>query len=181
MPTKRPTDFAAAAIRCIERPTRQTRRPAASAARITLSIRATLEAKQATATLPRSPEIKSASASRTSASDPASPSTNTFVESHTMARTPSSPNLTIAASSVVEPSTGSGSIFQSPVCRMVPSGVRIARPFGSGIEWVRVIRSISNGPSVTLPPSGTSVICASAQSSFSRSFSRSRKAVNGVA
>jgi hypothetical protein len=46
----RPTDFAAAVIRCIERPTRQTRRPAASAARMALSMRATLEAKQATAT-----------------------------------------------------------------------------------------------------------------------------------
>ena len=44
------------------------------------------------------------------------------------------------------PSSGSGSIFQSPVCRIVPSGVRIARPLGSGIEWVSVIRSSSNGP-----------------------------------
>ncbi len=47
-----PTDLAAAAMRCIERPTRHTRRSLASAARIAESIRATLAAKQATATLP---------------------------------------------------------------------------------------------------------------------------------
>ncbi len=41
-----------AAMRIIERPTRQTRRPLASAARMMVSMRATLEAKQATATLP---------------------------------------------------------------------------------------------------------------------------------
>jgi hypothetical protein len=34
------------------------------------------------------------------------------------------------------PITGSGSIFQSPVCNTAPSGVRIARPLGSAIEWV---------------------------------------------
>ena len=180
-PSSRPTDLAAAAIRCIERPTRQTPRPAASAARITLSMRATFEAKHATATLPVRPPIRPASASFTSASEPDSPSTKTLVESHTMARTPSSPSFWIAASSVTEPSTGSGSIFQSPVCSTVPSGVRIARPFGSGIECVSVISSTSNGPSWIVPLSGTSVISASAHSSFSRSFSRRRKAVNGVA
>ncbi len=83
--------------------------------------------------------------------------------------------------SVASPNWGSGSIFQSPVCRIVPSGVLIARPFGSGIEWVNVIISRSNGPIENLPPSGTSVIDTSSSSRASRSFSRSRKAVNGVA
>ena len=98
-----------------------------------------------------------------------------------MASTPSSPSLRIAVWSVGEPSSGSGSIFQSPVCSTVPSGVRIASPFGSGIEWVSVISSSSNGPSRMWPESGTSLISTSSSRSFSRSFSRSRKAVNGVA
>jgi hypothetical protein len=42
-------------MRCIERPARQTLRPAAWAARITVSMRATFEAKQATAILPVRP------------------------------------------------------------------------------------------------------------------------------
>ena len=98
-----------------------------------------------------------------------------------MASTPSSPMRCSVASSVTSPSSGSGSIFQSPVWRTVPSGVRIASPFGSGIEWVRVISSSSNGPSVIVPPSGTSVIGTSSSRPASRSFSRSTKAVNGVA
>ncbi len=127
-------------MRIIERPTRQTRRPLASAARMIESIRATLEAKQAAATLPFRVPISLLSTSRTSASEPASPSTKTLVESQTMASTPSSPSRRMASWSVGAPSSGSGSIFQSPVCRIVPSGVLIARPLGSGIEWVRVIR-----------------------------------------
>ena len=144
-------------------------------------MRATLEAKQATATLPRRPAIRGVRAARTSVSEPALPSTKTLVESQTMASTPSSPSLRIAASSVGAPVIGSGSIFQSPVCSTTPRGVRIARPFGSGIEWVRVSRSISNGPSRIVPPSGTSVRSALSRCPFSRSFSRSRKAVKGVA
>ena len=57
----------------------------------------------------------------------------------------------MASSSVASPSKGWGSIFQSPVCRITPSGVRMATPFGSGMEWVSVISSSSNGPSVSLP------------------------------
>ena len=98
-----------------------------------------------------------------------------------MASTPSSPSRRMASSSVGSPVSGSGSIFQSPVCRMVPSGVRIATPLGSGIEWVSVSSCISKGPSVSVPRSGISVIFASSSSPCSRSFSRSRKAVNGVA
>ncbi len=145
------------------------------------SIRATLEAKQATATLPLRLPISGISALRTSASEPAWPSTKTLVESQTMASMPSSPSFWMASLSVTAPSNGSGSIFQSPVWRMVPSGVRIARPFGSGIEWVSVISSISKGPSEILPPRGTTVISASSNRPASRSFSRRMKAVKGVA
>ncbi len=76
--------------------------------------------------------------------------------------------------SVGAPSSGSGSIFQSPVCNTVPSGVEMAMPFGSGMEWVSVIRVMSNGPMLTLPDSGTSVIGTSSSRFLSRSFSRTR-------
>ena len=58
---------------------------------------------------------------RTVASEPASPSTKTLVLSHTMASAPSSPMRRSIASSVTSPSSGSGSIFQSPVWNTVPS------------------------------------------------------------
>ncbi|MNE52883.1 hypothetical protein D3C80_1475800 [compost metagenome] len=101
-------------------------------------MRATLEAKQPTATRPLRPWISSASLTFTSPSDPATPSTKTLVESHTMASTPSSPSFWMNSTSVRSPTTGSLSIFQSPVCSTVPRGVLMARPFGSAIEWVMV-------------------------------------------
>jgi len=64
---------------------------------------------------------------------------------------------------------------------MVPRGVLIAMPLGSGIEWVRVIRVMSKGPIWILPDSGTSVIDTWSSRFLSRSFSRTRKAVKGVA
>ncbi len=121
-------------------------------------MRATLEAKQPTATLPFSERIRPVSATRTSASDPATPSWNTLVLSQTMASTPASPIRCSLATSVGAPTTGSASSFQSPVCRMVPSGVVMAMPFGSGTEWVKVMKSMAKGPICTLPDSGTSVI-----------------------
>ena len=167
-------------MRCMERPSRHTRRSLASAARITLSMRATLEAKQPTAILPLSSPISLVMAVRTVASEPATPSTNTLVLSQVMASTPSSPSRLRAATSVRPPVIGSGSIFQSPVCSTTPSGVRIASAFGSGVEWVMVTRSMVNGPSRTCPPSGTSLIFTLSRRSASRSFSRTRKAVKGV-
>ena len=53
--------------------------------------------------------------------------------------------------------TGVGSIFQSPVCSTVPSGVRMTSAFDSGIECAIDTSSMSNGPSVKRPPSGTMV------------------------
>ncbi|MNR42705.1 hypothetical protein D3C85_1612460 [compost metagenome] len=79
-----------------------------------------------------------------------------MVLSQTMASTPSSPRRLIVSTSVRSPTTGSLSIFQSPVCRTVPSGVLMARPFGSAIEWVMVTKVTSNGPRFRSPPSGTS-------------------------
>ena len=64
------------------------------------------------------------------------------------ASTPSSPSAVSFAASVGAPTSGVGSIFQSPVCSTVPSGVRIASAFDSGIEWATLMNSIANGPSV---------------------------------
>ena len=86
------------------------------------------------------------------------------------------------ASSVTSPISGSGSSFQSPVWSTVPSGVRIASALGSGIEWVRVISSSSNGARLKLAAdSGISVIGTASTRPASRSLRRSTAAVNGVA
>jgi hypothetical protein len=87
----------------------------------------------------------------------------------------------MALASVTSPTTGPSSIFQSPVWNTVPSGVRMARPFGSAIEWVMVIMVTLNGPRSIVPFSGTSWIFTWFRMPASRSFSRIRKAVNGVA
>ena len=99
-----------------------------------------------------------------------------------MASTPSAPSARSAASSVASPMSGSGSIFQSPVWTMVPRGVRMAMALGSGIEWVMVMNSSAKGPSVNLPPSGTTrTFTLRVSSPASSSLSCSRRAVNGVA
>ncbi len=53
---------------------------------------------------------------------------------------------------MVAPSTGVGSIFQSPVWTTSPAGVRIASAELSGIEWATRTNSTSNGPIVTRLP-----------------------------
>ena len=109
------------------------------------------------------------------------PGRNAFVESPIIASTPSSPSRCRAASSEVEPTKGSGSNFQSPVCSTVPTGVRSATALGSGIECVSVINSRSNGPIVNRPDIGTTLIRTLSAIPASTSFARSSEAVNGVA
>lgn len=122
MPCIRPTDFAPAAV--VHGPADQ--------ARITLSIRATFEAKQATATRPQPGDQRLAHVGL----GPAWPSTNTFVKSQQpITRTPSSP-----LADGVDVGGAADRDRSSSRRRCVPSGVcRQARPFGSGIEWVSVI------------------------------------------
>ena len=86
-----------------------------------------------------------------------------------------------AASSAASPISGSGSSFQSPVCSTVPTGVRITTALGSGIEWVRVISSSSNGPIGELARHRHSVIGTLSSSPASTQLARSSEAVNGVA
>ena len=72
--------------------------------------------------------------SLTSDSDPALPGLNTLVESQIIAKTLLSPICFNFFSLIVSPIKGLGSHFQSPVCKTVPEGVFILRPFGSSIE-----------------------------------------------
>ena len=168
-------------MRCSARPDSTGCRPAATAASAALSTRARLEAKQVMATRPLPTFTSFSRLARTVASEPASPSTKTLVLSHTMASAPSSPMRRSIASSVTSPSSGSGSIFQSPVWNTVPSLVRMASALGSRIECVMVISSSSNGGRLNLPPSGISVTGTVSTRPASTSLRRSTEAANGVA
>ena len=87
----------------------------------------------------------------TSNSEPALPKLKTFVESHIIASTPSLPISFNLFELIFPPIKGSGSIFQSQVCKISPAGVSILRPLGSRIECVNVIYSILNVSRSTIP------------------------------
>ena len=117
----------------------------------------------------------------TSNSEPDLPALKTFVESQIIASTPSSPISFNLFSFILSPIKGFGSTFQSPVCKITPAGVFILSPFGSNIECVKVMYSISNGSKETFPFNST--ICKSLVISicFSLNFSLINTAVKGVA
>ena len=125
--------------------------------------------------------ISSARHFATSASDGERPSRTALVESPTSASTPSSPTARNLASSVGGPSTGVGSIFQSPVCSTVPMGVRMISAWDSGIECATATYSTSNGPTVMRPPAGTMVTGISGAPGSPCRLASSNAAVNGVA
>jgi hypothetical protein len=103
------------------------------------------------------------------------------VESPIIASTPSSPNCLRAASSVVSPTRGSGSSFQSPVWSTLPREVRRTTALGSGIEWVSVINCNSNGAISKRSDMPITVTGTSPSNPASSSFLRKTLAVNGVA
>ena len=94
---------------------------------------------------------------------------------------PSSPSARSFFSSVRSPRIGVGSIFQSPVCRTVPAGVRMMSAFDSGIECAMVTNSTSNGPTVKRPPTGMIFTGISGAPGSFAHFASSSAAVNGVA
>ena len=58
----------------------------------------------------------------------------------------------------MRPSTGVRSSLKSPVCRIVPAGVRYAVAKACGTEWVTGMNSQSNGPmSMRRSPSCTGI------------------------
>ena len=70
---------------------------------------------------------------------------------------PSSPSRRNTASEVVLPTKGVSSSFQSPVWTTSPSGLRIASPFDSGIEWATGTYSTVNGPTAMRCPGAISL------------------------
>ena len=125
--------------------------------------------------------INSARVLATSVSDGERPSRTALVESPISARHPSLPNARSFASSVGGPSTGVGSIFQSPVWRTLPAEVRMMRALDSGIEWATETSSMSKGPSENRLPVGTTVTGTSGAPGSPRRLASSSAAVNAVA
>ena len=163
------------------RPTTTRWRSAALAALATERRRPTLEANVVTATRCFAEAMICANPSAMSDSDGDVPSLRTFVESQIMARQPSSPSALSRSTAIGLPITGRSSIFQSPVCRTLPPGVRIARAFGSGMECATSIYSMLNGPRSNRAPSSISLIRFVLSSPRSANLARNRLAVNGVA
>ena len=153
----------------IERPTTETRRPVSSATSIACCIRCTFEAKLATRTRPCFVGMIVRNASPTSFSDPLIPGRSAFVESPSRRSTPRLPISASLPTSVLRPSTGVWSSFQSPVCRTRPAGVSSRIDTVSGIECAIRTNSTWNGPISIAPPSGSdsrsSVACRSPCSS----------------
>ena len=110
------------------------------------------EAKVVSTTRFSSVPISACRLSRTSASDPDVPGLRMLVESAIIASTPSRPNASRSSVAVSGPTRGAGSSFQSPVCSTLPSGVRSASAWDSGIEWVTRNRLQSNGPTMKRSP-----------------------------
>ncbi len=138
--------------RLSERPSTSTCRPASVAASTTERIRPTLDENVVTATRPGAASITCRRPCPTACSEGDSPSRIALVESQISAITPASPRARKRASSVIGPISGAGSIFQSPVWMMVPSGVVIASDTGSGMECVTATASMSNRPTEKRSP-----------------------------
>ena len=86
----------------------------------------------------------------------------------------------MASKSVGPPMKGVGSNFQSPLCTTVPAPQRRTIMFGSGMEWVTRIISISNGPMTAEPLTGISISSTFSSRPTSTSLRRTSEAVNGV-
>ena len=155
---RKPSSLAIAIFRTIDRPTKDTRRPNATAASTICWTRSTLEAKQATTTrLPSALRISRCRVGPTSLSDGPTPGISALVESHRNRSTPASPRRDIPGRSVGRPSGGSWSSLISPVCSTVPAPVCTAMASASGMEWLTAKYSHSKTPCVLRCPSWTSM------------------------
>ena len=107
-------------LRTIDRPTKDTLRPNATAASMICCTRSTLDAKHATITRPSAPRISRCSVGPISLSDGLTPGCSEFVESQRNRSTPASPSRDIPGRSVGRPSSGIWSSLMSPVASTVP-------------------------------------------------------------
>lgn len=143
----RPSRWAASRYVARLPPTSTSRRPDASAAAFSASSRCTLDAKQVATTRPLVQRAtRSARFPATVDSEMVRPGASTLVESDISSVTPSLPTRSKAARSNCSLSIGCSSIFQSPVCTIVPSSHRKNRPQQSGMECVTRTASTENGP-----------------------------------
>ena len=109
----------------IERPTTATLRPFAIATSAACCTRCMFDANDATMMRPLRSGISCRNASPTSRSEPVIPGRSAFVESPSSRSTPRLPSSASAPTSVLSPSTGVWSSFQSPVCSTRPASVSI--------------------------------------------------------
>ncbi len=166
----------------IERPTTTTFRPHSTATSAACCMRWMLEANEATRIFPRRSGKIERNASPTRRSEPVLPGRSAFVESPSRRSTPRFPIAASAPTSVLRPSTGVWSSFQSPVWTTRPAGVSTTSAVESGIECATRTSSTRNGPS----SSGGSPGSAATSSAFcpspcSSSFDFTSARVSGVA
>ena len=163
--------------------TGRTARPAArrpGAPRGMLSTRATLVAKQLTATRPFRPRMMAARLRRTSASDARMALDQRIGEvadhrQHAFLAQPGEGGLIGRLAD-----QRSGSSFQSPVWTTMPCRVRMATAWASGTECATRRNSRSKCRQLQRPPSGMVMIFASPSSPASPSFRRSTAADEGA-
>ena len=129
-----------------ERPTSATLRLFAIATSAACCMRWMFEAKLATRMRPVRTGISWRNASPTSRSEPVMPGRSAFVESPSIRSMPRLPSEASLPTSVLSPSTGVWSSFQSPVWRTRPAGVSTTIATQSGIECAMRTNSSLNGP-----------------------------------
>ena len=121
-------------LRIMLRPTRATLRSRRAAASRICWTRWTWLAKQAITMRRRAASKMSSRARPTSTSETMKPGCSALVESDMSRSMPSAASRASPPRSVGRPSIGVRSILKSPVCTIVPPGVRRATAMPSGIE-----------------------------------------------
>ena len=139
----------------IERPTTATLRPHSTATSAACCMRWMFDANEATRIRPLRTGMSVRNASPTSRSEPVMPGRSALVESPSRRSTPRLPISASLPTSVLSPSTGVWSSFQSPVWRTRPAGVSTTIATASGIEWATRTNSRRNPPSSSGGPSGS--------------------------
>ncbi len=166
----------------MERPMTVTLRPHSTATSAACCMRWMFDAKDATRIRPVRSGKSVRNASPTSRSEPVFPGRSAFVESPSMRSTPRLPISASLPTSVLRPSTGVWSSFQSPVCTTRPAAVSITSATESGIECATRIISTVNGPSSSgASPGSASTSSAACATPCSSSFDLTRPSVSRVA
>ena len=146
----------------IERPTMVILRPHSIATSAACCMRWMFDAKEATRMRPVRSGKSVRNVSPTSRSEPVVPGRSAFVESPRKRSTPRFPISASLPTSVLRPSTGVWSSFQSPVWTTRPASVSMTSATESGIECATRTSSTRNGPSSSGSSSGDASISSAA-------------------